>query len=83
MLSAAIILRSLAELLAGVGYSMGAIVISNYVARSGEDCQLDAAMAISGGLDMREQINFYRSQRLWQPLLAKELLHLDVFEPRC
>ena len=61
------------QLLAGVGYSMGAIVLSNYVARSGKDCHLDAAMAISGGLDMREQINFYRSQRLWQPMLAKEL----------
>ena len=61
------------QLLAGVGYSMGAIILSNYVARSGKDCQLDAAMAISGGLDMREQMNFYRSQRLWQPMLAKEL----------
>lgn len=61
------------QLLAGVGYSMGAIVLSNYVARSGKDCHLDAAVAISGGLDMREQINFYRSQRLWQPMLAKEL----------
>ena len=61
------------QLLAGVGYSLGAIVLSNYVTRSGEDCHLDAAMAISGGLDMREQINFYRSQRLWQPFLAKEL----------
>ena len=61
------------QLLAGVGYSMGAIVLSNYVARSGKDCHLHAAMVISGGLDMREQINFYRSQRLWQPMLAKEL----------
>jgi len=61
------------QLLAGVGYSMGAIILSNYVARSGKDCHLDAAMAISGGLDMREQINFYRSQRLWQPMLAQTL----------
>mmetsp|Transcript_2559 Transcript_2559/g.3650 ORF Transcript_2559/g.3650 Transcript_2559/m.3650 type:complete len:293 (+) Transcript_2559:1222-2100(+) len=36
------------QLLAGVGYSMGAIIISNYVARSGSGCHLDAAMAISG-----------------------------------
>lgn len=65
------------QILAGVGYSMGAIVLSNYVARSGKDCALDAAMAISGGLDMRHQ-NFYeRAQRLWQPMLAKELR--DVF----
>ena len=61
------------QTLAGVGFSMGAIVLANYVARSGTDCHFDAAMAVSGGLDMREQINFYRSQRLWQPMLAKEL----------
>jgi len=61
------------QMLAGVGFSMGAIVLANYVARSGTDCNLDAAMAVSGGLDMREQINFFRSQRLWQPMLAKEL----------
>lgn len=59
--------------LAGVGYSMGAIILSNYVARSGKKCQLDMAMAVSGGLDMREQLNFDRSKRLWQPMLAKEL----------
>lgn len=61
------------QILAGVGYSMGAVVISNYVARSGKDCALDAAMAISGGLDMRYQINNERAKRLWQPMLAKEL----------
>ena len=61
------------QLLAGVGYSMGAIVLSNYVARSGKDCHLDAAMAISGGLDMREMLNFKRSMRLWQPMLAQTL----------
>ncbi|KAL7533893.1 hypothetical protein ACHAXR_005510 [Thalassiosira sp. AJA248-18] len=71
-------LKSLAEanqrpqrqILAGVGYSMGAIIISNYVARSGTHCALDAAMAVSGGLDMRQQLNFKRSMRLWQPMLT-------------
>jgi predicted alpha/beta-fold hydrolase len=63
--------------LAGVGYSMGAIVLSNYVARSGSDCALDAAIALSGGLDMRVQAFFERAQRLWQPMLAKTLR--DVF----
>jgi predicted alpha/beta-fold hydrolase len=62
------------QLLAGVGFSMGAIIISNYVARSGSDCHLDAAVAISGGLDMRENLNFRRSMRLWQPMLAQTLL---------
>jgi predicted alpha/beta-fold hydrolase len=61
------------QILAGVGYSMGAIVISNYVARSGEKCHLDAAMSISGGLDMREMLSFKRSMRLWQPMLAQTL----------
>ena len=61
------------QLLAGVGYSMGAIIISNYVARSGSGCHLDAAMAISGGLDMREMLKTKRSMRLWQPILAQTL----------
>lgn len=59
--------------LVGVGYSMGAIIMSNYVARSGRSCYLDAAVAVSGALDMKEQINFYRSMRLWQPMLAQGL----------
>ncbi|KAL3805642.1 hypothetical protein HJC23_005886 [Cyclotella cryptica] len=57
-------------ILAGVGYSMGAIILSNYVARSGSHCALDSAIAISGGLDMRQQLNFKRSMRLWQPMLT-------------
>lgn len=61
------------QILAGVGYSMGAIVLSNYVARSGSDCALDAAIALSGGLDMRLQYYYERAKRLWQPMLAKEL----------
>jgi predicted alpha/beta-fold hydrolase len=61
------------QMLAGVGYSMGAIILSNYVARSGRQCHLDCAMAISGGLDMRENLNFRRSMRLWQPMLAQTL----------
>ena len=56
--------------LVGVGYSMGAIILSNYVARSGKHCALDAATAVSGGLDMRQNLNFKRSMRLWQPMLT-------------
>jgi predicted alpha/beta-fold hydrolase len=52
---------------------MGAIILGNLVARAGSDCAFDAAIAISGGLDMRQQINFYRAQRLWQPMLTTEL----------
>ncbi|KAL7466666.1 hypothetical protein ACHAXS_006969 [Conticribra weissflogii] len=58
------------QMLGGVGYSMGAIILSNYVARSGKNCALDAAVAVSGGLDMRQQLNFRRSMRLWQPMLT-------------
>jgi hypothetical protein len=34
---------------------------------------MDAAVAISGGLDMRYETHFYRAQRLWQPLLTETL----------
>jgi predicted alpha/beta-fold hydrolase len=61
------------QMLAGVGYSMGAIILSNYIARSGSKCQLDSGIAVSGGLDMRENLNFQRSMRLWQPMLAQSL----------
>lgn len=61
------------QALVGAGFSMGAIILANYVARSGSDCYLDAAVSVSGGLNMREQLTFFRSMRLWQPLLAQEL----------
>ena len=63
---------------------MGAIILSNYVAQSGTKCSLDTAVAISGGLNMREQLTFYRSMRLWQPILAQELRNviMDGFQQR-
>jgi predicted alpha/beta-fold hydrolase len=61
------------QLLVGVGYSMGGIILSNYVARSGTECALDAAVAISGGLDMRVEAQPNRAHRLWQPIVAVEL----------
>ena len=61
------------QILVGVGYSMGGIILNNYVAKAGKDCALDAAISISGGLDMRKQKEFYRAQRLWQPLLIEKL----------
>jgi len=66
------------QILAGVGYSMGGIIMANYVARSGPDCAMDVAVSISGGLDMRYETNFYRAQRLWQPLLTEELRNTFV-----
>ena len=65
--------QSSQQILIGVGYSMGGIIISNYVGRYGTECALDGAIAISGGLDMRYQKYAYRAQRLWQPLLTNTL----------
>jgi len=61
------------QTVAGVGYSMGAIVLANYVARSGQGCDLDAAVSLSGALDTRVQLDFKHSTRFWQPFLAKTL----------
>lgn len=61
------------QTLAGIGFSMGAIILTNYVARSGSDCALDVGMAISGGLDMRYQLYHKRAKRLWEPMLALTL----------
>jgi predicted alpha/beta-fold hydrolase len=61
------------QMLAGVGFSMGAIIMANLVTRAGNECALDAAVAISGGLDMRFETHFHRAQRLWQPMLTTEL----------
>jgi predicted alpha/beta-fold hydrolase len=61
------------QILIGAGYSMGAIILSNYVASYGEECALDGAVSISGGLDMRYQEHFFRAQRLWQPMLTETL----------
>ena len=58
-------------LVAGVGYSMGAITLANYVAQSGPECDLDLAIGFSGALDTRQQIHFSRSASLWQPFIAK------------
>ena len=66
-------ISSPSQILAGAGYSMGAIILANYAARYGQDCALDAAVSVSGGLNMREQLTFYRSMRLWQPMLAQSL----------
>jgi predicted alpha/beta-fold hydrolase len=66
------------QLLSGVGYSMGAIILSNMVSRTGAECALDVAVAISGGLDLRHEINFPRAQRLWQPFLTTDMRNMFV-----
>lgn len=61
------------QIIVGVGYSMGAIVLNNYVATFGSSCALDAAFSISGALDCRFEMYDTRSKQLWQPLLAETL----------
>jgi len=62
------------QILAGVGYSMGAIVLSHYAVVSGANrCALDAAFSISGSLECRFQQTFLRSQQLWQPVIAHHI----------
>jgi predicted alpha/beta-fold hydrolase len=72
------------QLLVGVGYSMGAIVVANYAVRSGSDCALDAAVAISGALECRVEQNYTRAQKLWQPMVAAllRLAYFDRFLPQ-
>jgi predicted alpha/beta-fold hydrolase len=60
--------------LIGVGYSMGAIVLANYVARIGDACAMDYAIGIGGGIDMRWNYLNHRSRWLWQPFLSRTLL---------
>ncbi|GMI24833.1 hypothetical protein TrCOL_g5590 [Triparma columacea] len=58
----------------GVGFSMGAIVLSNYIAKAGEGCSLDAGISVGGGLDMTRNEGYVRSKVLWQPFLATTLV---------
>jgi predicted alpha/beta-fold hydrolase len=58
------------QFVAAVGYSMGAAILGNVMTKRPP---VDAAVAISGGLDMRAELDFYRAMRLWQPLLVPKL----------
>lgn len=59
-------------LLVGVGYSMGAITLANYVAQS-DSADLGVAIAFSGALDTKQQEYYQRSASLWQPFIAKAM----------
>ena len=60
--------------LAGGGYSIGAIVLNHYVVDgqylTNANFPLDAAFSISGALEARQETQFLRPQRLWQPMIA-------------
>ena len=61
------------SVLVGVGFSMGAIILNNLVGRVGTDCALDAAVSLSGGLDMRFQKDYWRAKRLFEPIITVAL----------
>ena len=63
--------RATPSLIVGIGYSMGAIQLANYVAVAGDSVPLDAAVGFSGALDTRLQPMFERSARLWQPFITR------------
>jgi len=63
-------LQSHNQTMAGLGYSMGGVILANYVAKYGNDCQLDVAISISSALDARKQIKFQRSKLMWEPLVT-------------
>jgi predicted alpha/beta-fold hydrolase len=75
--SAAAILRDRVkgndQVLAGVGYSLGAIVLNHYVASFGNQVALDVSVAISGALDCTFQQFYNRSQRIWQSMIIAHM----------
>lgn len=58
------------QTLAGIGYSLGAIVLNNYIASYENNVALDVGVSISGAIACRFQQDFRRSQLTWQPLIA-------------
>lgn len=75
--SAATILRDRVkgskQVLAGVGYSLGAIVLNHYVSSARENVALDVSVSISGALACNYQETFVRSRRIWQPVIVAHM----------
>ena len=61
------------QALAGVGYSLGAIVLNNYVSSFGDRVALDVSVSISGALDCRYQQHYARSRRIWQSMIVAHM----------
>lgn len=57
------------QTLAGVGYSMGAIVLNRYVSTE-KDVALDVSVSISGALCTLYQQDYHRSRRTWQRVIT-------------
>lgn len=77
--SAAAILRDRVlipnQTLAGVGYSMGAIVLNRYVATH-HDVALNVSVSISGALNTIYQMNYLRSKFTWQRIITAHMKEL-------
>jgi predicted alpha/beta-fold hydrolase len=61
------------QVLGGVGYSLGAIVLNQYVASYGERVALDVSVSISGAMDCTFQQVYRRSQRIWQSMIVTHM----------
>ncbi|GKY92881.1 hypothetical protein MPSEU_000257300 [Mayamaea pseudoterrestris] len=58
------------QILGGVGYSMGAIVLNNYAVSYGNSCALDVGFSVSGAMDCRHEAFNERAKRLWLPMVG-------------
>jgi len=67
------------QILAGVGYSLGAIVLNHYVSSAGDDVALDVSVSISGALACKYQKEFARSRRVWQPVIVANMKGLFLW----
>ncbi|CAM9414319.1 unnamed protein product [Choristocarpus tenellus] len=52
---------------------MGGIIGANYVTKYGTESGLTSCVSISGCFDTRENMSFWHSLHLWQPVLARSL----------
>eukprot|EP00903_Cladosiphon_okamuranus_P014215 g13207.t1 len=66
--------------LALVGYSVGGIIALNYAAMSGVDSGLSCCVSISGSFDARTNSEYRHSQRVWQPMLSRDMKEYYVLK---
>jgi predicted alpha/beta-fold hydrolase len=60
--------------LLGIGFSMGAIVLNNYLASAGESTPLAAAVSVSGMVNTHESARGFPneySRQVWQPFILR------------
>jgi hypothetical protein len=67
------------QILAGVGYSLGAIVLNHYVSKYEDDVALDVSVSISGALYSLYQKDYVRSKHTWQRIIAAHMKDMFMF----